>query len=102
MIYGICGDDALNLDLSDTANRSPGMLPTGTPAKRSSPFLPRLPKSTQALFDQIRAKAKQALPAAPAAVPPTAPAFKLGLLGWGLLGVEGYLLLFRKKEKKNG
>ncbi len=86
-------------------NPGGGIIASPTTTKRStSPFAIRLPKATQAIFDQIRAKSKQALPAAPAATLPTAPApaFKLGMLGWGLLGLGGYMLLFRKKGKQNG
>lgn len=85
--------EAVNIDLSDTSQRSPGLLPTGI---RRIPFMPK------SVMDQIRAKAKQALPAAPATVPPVAPGFKVNpivaLAGVGLVA----FLVFRKKGKGNG
>ncbi len=99
----------INMDLSDTAARSPGLLPTTSATllknmKRASAFLPKLPNTgAGAIFDQIRAKAKQALPAAPAAVLPEAPT-KISPLVWGLAAAAGCFLIFRKKKgvKKHG
>ncbi len=87
------GEAVVNLDLS-TTNRSPGQVPT----KGGSWYGP------SKVMDAIRMKAKQALPAAPAsALPvPTAPAFKLGVLGWSLVGLAGYMILFRRKQGNNG
>jgi hypothetical protein len=87
--------DAINLDLSDT-KRSPGLLPVRTPLPSRIPFM-----STK-VMNQIRAKAKQGLPAAPATVPPVASGFKVNpivaLAGVGLVA----FLVFRKKGKGNG
>jgi hypothetical protein len=89
MIYGTV--DTVTLDLSDT-KRSPGLLPVRTPLPSRIPFV-----STK-VMDQIRAKAKQALPAAPATVPPVAPGFKVNpivaLAGVGLVA----FLVFRGKK----
>lgn len=94
--------EQVNIDLSDSA-RSPGLLPTGTPTAKRSPFgLPGLPASTRAIFDQLRARSKQALPAAPAAVPPVAPKpwLKYGLIGLAVVGGVAVLSRGRKKGRK--
>lgn len=85
------GDDAIAIP--DGGTRSPGLLPTGT----RSPFrIPFMPKS---VMDQIRARSKQALPAAPAAVPPVAPKpwLKYGLIGLAVVG--GFAALSRGPKK---
>lgn len=91
--------EQVNIDLSDTSARSPGLLPTGTPGVRSrNPFMPQGMRKVQDMMNQIRAKAKQALPAAPATVPPDSapvPWVKYGLIGAAV--VVGFKLFSGKK-----
>lgn len=106
---------APNIDLSDT-QRSPGQLPTRTPLPARFPF------TSKSWMDQIRAKAKQALPAAPVALPPGgirpgpggySPTPATSLPQWvskpinyqnyllpklAVVGLVGYLAFFRRKK----
>lgn len=64
--------------------------------------LPTGPKSAMDIMRLIRSRAKQALPAAPASAPPTAPGFKVSpVVALAGLGLVGYLI-FRKKGARHG
>jgi hypothetical protein len=98
--------ETVSVDVGPAAPLVPGgiIAPASSATKRNPFGLPRLPKATGAIFDQIRAKAKQALPAAPAALPPSegsAPAatpwVKYGLIGTAVF--VGYKLLSGGKKR---
>lgn len=87
---------AVNIDLSDTSQRSPGQLPTRSGPIGRIPFLPKR------VMEQIRSRAKQALPPAPASAPPATtvaaskPFYKMPVVWVGVAAV-GFYFMTKKK-----